>query len=77
MPEGTQGKIAFENVVFHYNSDGGKEVLDGIDLVAEPGKTLAILGATGSGKSSLINLVPRFYDVSEGRILIDGYDIRK
>lgn len=77
LPEGTQGRIAFENVIFHYNSDSGKEVLDGIDLIAEPGKTLAILGATGSGKTSLVSLVPRFYDVSAGRILIDGHDLRK
>jgi len=77
LPDHAQGRIVFENVVFHYNSDGSKEVLDGIDLTAEPGKTVAILGATGSGKSTLINLVTRFYDVSAGRILIDGNDIRQ
>ncbi|MGA1864402.1 MAG: ABC transporter ATP-binding protein [bacterium] len=76
LTEQIQGRIVFENVSFHYNNNGGQEVLNGIDLVAEPGKTTAILGATGSGKSSLVNLVPRFYDVSSGRILIDGTDIR-
>ncbi len=54
-----------------------KAVLEGIDLVAEPGQTVAILGATGSGKSTLINLVPRFYDTSSGRVLIDGVDVRQ
>lgn len=77
LPKRAQGRIVFEDVRFHYNSDGGRDVLEGIDLTADPGKTLAILGATGSGKSSLVNLVPRFYDVSSGRILIDGNDIRK
>jgi ATP-binding cassette subfamily B multidrug efflux pump len=52
-------------------------VLDGINLVAEPGQTVAILGATGAGKSTLVNLVPRFYDASAGRICIDGLDIRQ
>jgi ATP-binding cassette subfamily B protein len=50
-------------------------VLEGINLVAEPGQTVAILGATGAGKSTLVNLIPRFYNVSEGRILLDGQDI--
>ena len=62
--------------------DGGhlaecdKAVLEGIDLVAEPGQTVAILGATGSGKSSLIHLIPRFYDVDQGRVTLDGVDVR-
>ncbi|MGA1874148.1 MAG: ABC transporter ATP-binding protein [bacterium] len=73
----TDGRIAFENVTFHYHGDGGKQVLDGINLVVEPGKTVAILGATGSGKSTLINLVPRFYEASAGKISIDGIDIRQ
>jgi ATP-binding cassette subfamily B multidrug efflux pump len=64
-------------VGFHYNGSTDTPVLQGINLVVEPGQTVAILGATGSGKSTLINLVPRFYDVSEGRILIDGVDIRE
>ena len=58
-----QGQVAFEGVTFSYDGDGQDPVLKGIDFVAEPGQTVAILGATGSGKSSLIHLIPRFYDV--------------
>jgi ATP-binding cassette subfamily B protein len=71
------GKIVFENVSFHYNGTNDEPVLEDINLVIEPGKTVAILGATGSGKSTLINLVPRFYDVSNGVITIDGTNIRR
>jgi ATP-binding cassette subfamily B protein len=73
----TLGKVVFENVSFHYTGTNDEPVLEGINLVIEPGKTVAILGATGSGKSTLINLVPRFYDVSSGGITIDGIDIRQ
>ncbi len=76
LPETAQGRIVFENVSFHYNGNTAEEVLDGINLVIEPGQSVAILGATGTGKSTLINLVPRFYDVTSGRILIDGLDVR-
>ncbi|MEM3005484.1 MAG: ABC transporter ATP-binding protein [Candidatus Bathyarchaeia archaeon] len=69
-----KGHIAFENVSFSY--DGRNMVLKGINLEVKPGMKVAILGATGSGKSSIINLIPRFYDVTEGRITIDGYDVR-
>jgi ATP-binding cassette subfamily B protein len=65
----------FENVSFAYNQISEK-VLSNINLTIEPDKTLAILGATGSGKSTIINLVPRFYDVTEGRILVNGIDIK-
>jgi ATP-binding cassette subfamily B multidrug efflux pump len=58
------------------NSDVERPVLENVNMVAEPGQTIAILGATGAGKSSLINLIPRFYDVTEGQILINGMDIR-
>jgi len=68
------GRLAFEDVGFSY--DGEHLVLKDIDLVAKPGKTIAILGATGSGKSTIINLIPRFYDVTQGRITIDGIDLR-
>jgi ATP-binding cassette subfamily B protein len=68
--------VSFENVSFHYNSDHAELVLRGVDLNAEPGQTIAILGATGAGKSSLVNLVPRFYDAIAGRVLIDGVDLR-
>ncbi len=77
LPAPTQGKVVFENVAFHYNGNRNEPVLDGINLVAEPGETVAILGATGAGKSTLINLVPRFYDVAAGRVLIDDIDIRQ
>lgn len=77
LPPHTPGRVVFENVGFHYNGASDEPVLRQVDLVAEPGETLAILGATGSGKSSLVNLVPRFYDVSSGRVTIDGIDIRQ
>ena len=69
------GRVAFENVSFAYY--GGEKVLDGISFVAEPGQIVALLGATGSGKSTIINLVPRFYDVTAGRVTIDGIDVRE
>jgi len=71
-----KGRVAFENVCFHYDHDCSEPVLNGISLVAEPGETVAILGATGSGKSSLIHLIPRFYDVTSGQVTIDGTDVR-
>jgi ATP-binding cassette subfamily B protein len=64
-------------VSFHYNGASDEPVLCGVNLVAEPGEMVAILGATGAGKSTLINLIPRFYDVAEGRVMIDGMDVRK
>ena len=77
LPEATQGRLVFENVSFHYNGNSAESVLDNINLIVEPGQTVAILGSTGAGKSTLVNLVPRFYDVSSGRILLDGVDIRQ
>jgi ATP-binding cassette subfamily B multidrug efflux pump len=71
-----KGRVVFEDVYFNYNGDGSEPVLQNINLVAEPGQTVAILGATGSGKTSLIHLIPRFYDVTKGRVTIDGIDIR-
>jgi len=71
------GRVAFEEVSFSYSRDGHDPVLKGITFVAEPGQTVAILGATGSGKSSLVNLIPRFYDVTGGRVTIDGVDVRE
>jgi len=70
----TNGNVVFENVAFSY--DGEHKVLRNINIKAEEGKTVAILGSTGSGKSTIINLIPRFYDVSEGKITLDGIDIR-
>ena len=72
----TEGRVAFENVTFRYFS-GSDPVLRNITFSADPGQTVALLGATGSGKTTIINLIPRFYDASEGRILIDGHDVRE
>ena len=71
-----EGRVAFEDVCFSYNHGCEELVLKDINLVAEPGQTVAILGATGSGKSSLIHLIPRFYDVEAGRVTLDGVDVR-
>jgi ATP-binding cassette subfamily B protein len=76
LPNQAQARVAFKDVSFHYHGSSDMNVLKGIDLVAAPGQTVAILGATGAGKSSLINLIPRFYDVSSGQVLIDGINIR-
>ena len=70
-----KGVVRFEHVSFHY-PDASEEVLSDIDFEALPGKTTAIIGSTGCGKSSLINLIPRFYDVTSGRVTIDGVDVR-
>jgi ATP-binding cassette subfamily B multidrug efflux pump len=74
LPELT-GKVHFEKVTFRYfGSD--EPALKDVDFTAESGQTIALLGATGSGKSSVINLIPRFYDASSGRVMIDGFDVR-
>ncbi|HAL47173.1 MAG TPA: multidrug ABC transporter, partial [Dehalococcoidia bacterium] len=73
MPR-TSGRVHFDNISFGYNGD--KKVLKGIELEATPGQVIALLGAPGSGKTSLVNLIPRFYDVSSGSITLDGTDIR-
>jgi ATP-binding cassette subfamily B protein len=70
------GKVVFQDVEFSYRDDGGDPVLTDINFTAEPGQTVAILGSTGSGKSSLINLIPRFYDVTKGKVTIDDVDVR-
>lgn len=74
LPEG-RGDLRFEGVAFAY--DDGTEVLDGLDLQLRPGEAVALVGATGSGKSTVAKLVPRFYDVSAGRVVLDGVDIRE
>jgi len=83
-----QGQVTFEGVTFHYDGDspengnegyshrGARNVLDGISFEVQPGQRIALLGATGSGKSTLVNLIPRFYDVNQGCICIDGLDVR-
>jgi ATP-binding cassette, subfamily B, multidrug efflux pump len=77
LPDGEGDQIAFKDVSFHYNGTNQGLVLNGVNLVAEPGQTIALLGATGSGKSSLVDLVPRFYDVSSGSVTWNGVDIRQ
>jgi ATP-binding cassette subfamily B multidrug efflux pump len=77
LPETAEGRLVFENVSFHYNGASAESVLEGINLTVEPGQTVAFLGSTGAGKTTLVNLVPRLYDVSAGRILFDGIDIRR
>ena len=70
-----EGHVQFEDVAFDYGN--GREVLRDITIDAQPGQIIAILGATGSGKSTILHLLPRFYDVTEGRVLIDGKDVRE
>jgi ATP-binding cassette subfamily B multidrug efflux pump len=83
-PDRMNGEVRFENVSFHYSRNGNgagdpgrnSNVLDGVSFEAQPGQRVALLGATGSGKSTLVSLLSRFYDVTGGRILIDGVDVR-
>lgn len=78
-PETVKGRVVFEHVSLSYRNNAGEpegEVLKDINLVVNPGETIGFLGATGSGKSSLISLIPRFYDVTEGKVTIDGVDVR-
>ncbi len=76
IPDRQGIRVAFDGVNFHYNGTNDGLVLNNVDLVAEPGQTVAILGATGAGKSSIVNLVPRFYDVARGKITWNDVDIR-
>jgi ATP-binding cassette subfamily B protein len=77
LPEEINGEVTFHHVSFYYDGADGENILDDIDFYAKPGQTVAILGATGSGKSTLVNLIPRFYEVTAGSITIDGCDIRQ
>ncbi len=70
------GTVEFRNIGFSYPGSSGKPVLSGIDLKAEKGQMIAILGSTGCGKTSLVNLVPRFYDATEGDVLVDGVNVK-
>ncbi|WP_099776754.1 ABC transporter ATP-binding protein [Streptococcus suis] len=73
----TRGYLEFENVTFAYPGETESPVLHNISFKAKPGETIAFIGSTGSGKSSLVQLIPRFYDVTLGRILVDGVDVRR
>jgi subfamily B ATP-binding cassette protein MsbA len=73
--EEPSGKVSFESVSFSYPTSD--EVLREINLISEPGKTIALVGASGAGKTSLVKLIPRLYDVSGGRVLVDGHDVRR
>jgi ATP-binding cassette subfamily B protein len=73
---GARGRIEFRDVYFSYSDDQSAPVLSGVSFVAEAGETIAILGETGSGKSTLIHLIPRFYDVTAGQVSFDGIDVR-
>lgn len=75
IPEDAPGEIRFEHVTFRY-PDAEENVLTDIDFVAKPGETTAIIGSTGCGKTTLINLIPRFFDVTEGRVTVAGMDVR-
>lgn len=77
LTKNNRGTIEFRNVSFAYPQSAGGEVLKNINLTIHQGETFAILGATGCGKSSLVNLIPRFYDVTEGQVLIDGVDVKE
>jgi ATP-binding cassette, subfamily B, multidrug efflux pump len=71
-----RGRVTFENVAFSYKGEGCEPVLKGVSFTAEPGQTVALLGTTGAGKSSLVHLIPRFYDTTSGRVSVDGVDVR-
>lgn len=71
----TEGRVCFDDVSFRYG-DADADVLEHISFTAEPGQTTAVIGSTGSGKSTLINLIPRFFDVTSGKITVDGTDVR-
>lgn len=71
------GKVEFRNVSFAYPGGNGEKVLEQVNLVIHPGETIGILGATGSGKSSLVQLIPRFYDATEGQVLVDDVDVKE
>lgn len=73
----SKGKVEFRNVTFYYNQNDSEPALENISFVAEPGQTIAIIGTTGAGKSTLVSLIPRLYDPSEGEVLIDGINVKE
>lgn len=72
-----RGRVVFDKVSFGYDANGSEPVLKDVTFTAEPGEMVAVLGTTGAGKSSLVHLIPRFYDVTAGRVLVDGVDVRE
>ncbi len=72
----TRGKVEFKDVCFQYAKGSEEKVLDRISFTAEPGETIGIIGPTGSGKTSLVQMIPRLYDADEGQVLVDGIDVR-
>ncbi len=72
-----RGRIQFDQVSFRYHVDSGEAVLKEVSFTCEPGETIGIIGSTGAGKSSLVNLIPRFYDPTGGRVLLDGTDVKQ
>lgn len=74
----TEGRVEFKNVSFGYSGENGRKdlVLEGISFMAEPGQTIGIIGSTGSGKTSLVQLIPRLYDVTGGEVLVDGVNVK-
>ena len=77
LPEPPIGRVAFRGVGFGYPSRPEQRVIDNLDLIIEPGETVALVGPTGAGKTSVVSLLMRFYDVLQGRITVDGHDIRQ
>lgn len=78
LPEDPKGGVEFRDVSFKYNTEGhGDDILEHISFTAKPGQIIGIVGGTGCGKSSLVNLIPRLYDATQGQVLIDGVDVRK
>ena len=75
-PDGLRGEVRFEDVHFRYPNTVGEEALAGVDLLIAPGETVALVGETGAGKSTIVKLVARFYDASAGRVTVDGVDVR-
>ena len=72
-----RGRVEFRDVAFSYHKDSGEKVLEHISFTAEPGQVIGIIGATGSGKTSLVQLIPRLYDVTEGEVLVDGVSVKE
>ncbi len=72
-----QGRVEFRNVSFRYYKNSAEKVLSGVNLTIEPGETVGIIGSTGCGKTTLVSMIPRLYDVDEGQVLVDGVDVRE